>query len=49
MFSNFSKGSDFMLIEHYGTELTQSCDIIIIGHWMKITWNTIVLKEIVFL
>ena len=37
IFSNFSKRSDFMLIEHYDTELTQSRVIIIIGHWMKIT------------
>ena len=37
-----------MLIEQYDIERTQSRDIIIIGHWMKITWNTIALNEIVF-
>ena len=34
IFRNFSKGSDFMWIEQYDTELTQTRDIIIIGHWM---------------
>ena len=38
-----------MSIERYDTELTKSRDIIIIGHWMKITINTIALNEIVFL
>ena len=36
-FTIFFKGSDFLKIEQYGTELTRSRDIITISHWMKIT------------
>ena len=38
-----------MKIEQYDTELTQSRDISIIGHWVKITKNTIALNKIIFL